>query len=76
MTQVKGTKYNWDVTAERIARLIGVSGKSLRKFLRNNFPRPEAQKGDPWYLTPEMIIAATRHYYRMGLTSVDSPMLR
>lgn len=46
------------MTPEQLAAELGISGKTLRAWLRRNFPRPEAQKWSNWTLSPEHIAAA------------------
>jgi len=46
------------MTPEQLAAELGISGKTLRAWLRANFPRPAAQKGSDWSLSPEHIAAA------------------
>lgn len=46
------------MTLEQLARELGVSAKTLRAWLRRNFPTPAAQKHSNWNLGPEQIAAA------------------
>ena len=46
------------MTPEQLARELGVSAKTLRAWLRRNFPRPAAQKHSDWNLALEHIAAA------------------
>jgi hypothetical protein len=41
-------------TAPRLADYLDVSEKTLRHWLREDFPRNAPGQGDEWRLTPEM----------------------
>jgi len=41
---------------------LGISGKTLREWLRDTFPRPEADFHRPWFLTPEQVTAARARF--------------
>ena len=46
------------MTPEQLAAELGISAKTLRAWLRGTFPRPVAQRGSNWTLSPEHIAAA------------------
>src|SRR3954454_25179554 len=52
------------MTPEQLAAELGISGKTLRAWLRRNFPRPPGEKWSSWTLSPEHIAAA--HAWRAG----------
>lgn len=54
------------VRPEDLAREIGVSGKTLRAWLREEFPRPRSQFHKPWYLEVRQAEAARRHFSGPG----------
>src|SRR4051794_38128963 len=46
------------MTPEQLAAELGISGKTLRAWLRRNFPRSAGEKWSSWTLSPEHIAAA------------------
>jgi len=46
------------VTPEALAAELGISGKTLRSWLRARFPRPTLEKGSDWSLTDEQVETA------------------
>lgn len=52
-----------------LARELGISGKSLRGWLRRTYPRPPSAHGTDWHLTDEQIGAA-REEWGGGRSSV------
>jgi hypothetical protein len=62
------------MTPEQLAIELGVSAKTMRAWLRLNFPRPAAQKGSNWELAPEQVMAVrewcgSRDCMRPGATT-------
>jgi len=51
-----------DKTAPEAARELGIAGLRLRKWLRNEYPRPAIEKNTRWIITPAMMEAARRHF--------------
>ncbi|HKO21095.1 MAG TPA: MerR family transcriptional regulator [Candidatus Eisenbacteria bacterium] len=47
---------------EELARELGVSGKTLRQWLREEFPRPKGERGKHWDLADEQVAAARRRF--------------
>jgi hypothetical protein len=45
-----------------LAKTLGISGKTLRGWLRRTFPRPDNQKGSAWVLPAEHVSAALRQW--------------
>jgi hypothetical protein len=41
-------------TAPALADYLGVPEKTLRRWLRREYPKLAPGQGDEWYLTPEM----------------------
>jgi hypothetical protein len=50
------------VEPERLARELGITGKRLRSWLRESFPRHPGQKGAPWELTDAQVSAARERF--------------
>lgn len=50
------------VRPKELADELGINPKSLRGFLRENFPRHPDEKNTSWELTAEMIKSATEHF--------------
>jgi len=48
--------------APDLARELRVSPKRLRDWLRETYPRPEADKGSRWLLDPSVVAAARSHF--------------
>jgi len=46
------------MTPEQLAAELGISAKTLRAWLRRNYPRPAAEKWSDWTLSPTHIAAA------------------
>lgn len=59
---------------ERLAATLGISGKRLRGWLRQQFPRTPRQKGSAWSLTPEQAKAATDHFNRKRSQHLSQPV--
>ena len=51
-----------ETNPDHLGKKLGVSGKKMRDFLREKFPREKKDKNKPWELTLDMVIAATRHF--------------
>lgn len=51
---------------DHLGRKLGVDGKKMRWFLRQQFPRPRAEKYRPWEITLDMVIAAVRRFGTQG----------
>jgi phage antirepressor YoqD-like protein len=47
---------------EDLAKELGITGKQLRGWLRQTFPRPAEQKRSSWYLTEQQVEAARTRY--------------
>lgn len=52
------------ITPNELADTLSVSPKSLRAWLRTNYTRPLDAKNSSWFLSPEIVKAATEHYTR------------
>lgn len=47
---------------EDLARELGMSGKALRDWLRQRFPREAAEHGTHWFLTHSQVSMARRRW--------------
>lgn len=47
---------------EDLATKLGMSGKELRAWLRERFPRESAEWSTNWHLTHQQVQAAIRRY--------------
>jgi len=47
------------MTPETLAKILGISAKTLRAWLRENYNHP---KNDPWELTHDAVLAACGHF--------------
>jgi len=47
---------------EDLARVLGISGKVVRAYLRATFPRPIEAKNTSWSLTPKMAEQTYTHF--------------
>lgn len=47
---------------EDLARELGISGKELRDWLRERFPRSAPEHGTNWYLTHMQVAMARRRW--------------
>ncbi len=63
-TSSQSTKYKNAVTPNELAKKLGISPRTLRQWLRENYTRPLSQKNERWYLTEVQIEAATSHFAR------------
>jgi hypothetical protein len=50
------------MTAEELARSLGISPKTLRAWLRRTGMRSRAEAGQPWVLDQQQVSAATAHF--------------
>ena len=50
------------ITPTDLAETLDISPKSLRAWLRTNYPRTADQKNSRWYLPESQVKAATEHY--------------
>jgi len=50
-------------TPNELARELGISPKTLRAWLREQFPREECLKWTDWEVTPEMAEVARRKWF-------------
>lgn len=50
------------MTPDELARELGISGKHLRAWLREQYPRTEEMKNKPWNLTAAHESAARRRF--------------
>ena len=60
---------------DQLASQLGVSGKTIRAWLRKNFPRPPVDKGQPWSLTEEQVVAVRNHFKQSSSSSLVSSTL-
>tara|TARA_B100000700_G_C15037968_1_gene853749 strand:+ start:2589 stop:3032 length:444 start_codon:yes stop_codon:yes gene_type:complete len=67
-TPSQNTKYKNAVTPNELAKKLGISPRTLRQWLRENYTRPLSQKNERWYLTDIQIEAATNHFTRTRKT--------
>jgi hypothetical protein len=49
-----------DKTAPEAAKELDMTGRKLRSWLRQEYPRPAIEKNHRWVVTPEMMAAARR----------------
>jgi G:T/U-mismatch repair DNA glycosylase len=61
------------MTPPKLATELGMSPKTLRAFLRREFPRSSADRGLEWLLTPEQVAAARAHFGQGELTPLGAP---
>lgn len=47
---------------ETLARELGITGKTLRSWLRRTYPRHPGLKGAPWELRTDQVAAARAHF--------------
>jgi hypothetical protein len=47
---------------EDLARVLGISGKVVRAYLRATFTRPVEAKNTSWSLTPKMVEQTYAHF--------------
>ena len=65
---------NGNVNPETLARQLGVSAKTLRAWLRRDYPRRPGERGASWWLTDEQVDAArTRWSGRSALAPRAQP---
>jgi len=48
---------------EELAAELGISPKTLRAWLRDQFPRGAGEHGGPWFLTHQQVSAARQRYH-------------
>ena len=51
--------------AKELADMLQISDKTLREWLRVNFPRPLSEKGKEWNLNDKEIIASIEYFKRI-----------
>lgn len=59
------------VRPKDLAKELDINAKSLRGFLRDNFPRSTEEKNTSWSLTQEMIDAARAHFIPSDVDEED-----
>lgn len=47
---------------EELAEELGVSGKSIRSFLRREYPRDDLEKRAPWHLDEDQVEKVESHF--------------
>lgn len=62
--RVESDRQNEEVTPDDLAAELGVTGRTVRKHMRNQFPRTEAEKGQRWDLTPDQADAVRQSVQR------------
>ena len=50
------------MTPAEVATQLGVEPIQVRRFLREQYPRSEVEKGRRWTLTPDMVRAVRSHF--------------
>lgn len=53
-----------DETPEDLARELGVPGKTIRDWLRAEYPRTPSEAHQRWHLTPDQAAAVRRQFPR------------
>lgn len=61
------------MTPEDLARELGISPKALRQWLRDTYPRSDAQQNQPWILTEEQVAAARERFAAPTETEAPGP---
>ncbi len=61
------------VEPEELATRLGVSGKTLRAWLRSRYPRSDVERGRRWNLTQAQVAAATSHFRGGDHQSAERP---
>ena len=51
-----------ETNPDHLGKKLGVSGRKVRQFLRDNFPRPKHKKNTQWEITLDMVIQAARYF--------------
>ncbi len=57
---------------DKLAGLLGVSGRTVRGFLRERFPRPEEDKNTDWHLDTDMARAVVVRFRPSAATAAGS----
>jgi len=55
-------EYSNFTTPDELAKILGISPKTLRDWLRKKYTRPPSQKNERWYLTEDQVHMATLHF--------------
>lgn len=57
---------------EQIASALGISGKIVRSYLRQTFPRPVEAKGSTWVLNAKQAQEALAHFKAKNPSANDT----
>ena len=71
-----GSLASGDMRPDELAKELGVSGKTLRGWLRRRFPRAAAQKGKWWTLTGGQEAAARRQFAVLWTRAASKDRMR